>query len=717
MTYSLRLLGGISLDGPSGPLTGPVVQPRQSALLAILGVARDNGASREKVVGLLWPESDQAEARHTLSNSVYELRRALGENAVLVSGDNLRLNSEVTETDVAAFGKALARGDLIGAVEAYGGPFLDGFYLSGAEEFERWVEAERQRLAVQYGEALESLAESAEEAGDFPRAVGWWQRLAAYDPYNSRFAVRLMQAMAAAGDPANALQYAQEHERFLQNELGIDPPEDVLALAERLRRERVSSKPTFEAEPVGVKTTPEGAKRAAEPTAIASPANRRSRMVLIAVAAAIAIGAAALVFLPEWGVTLDKNRVLVAVFENRTGDPSLDPLGVMAADWITEGLSRTGVVEVSGMGPGRYSGDRLGFLDSKSDEVAPIRILPILIEGRVRDPLIAWLPDDERLLFKTALDGEEMLLFAPSSGGPMGQFQLPEDAWWVGPVAAIWKPTFMGVFSADGRYMLYAAGDPRAEERPSVLKVLSLEDGSAWELSSSFHLTEVAGRGGAPFRDGAEFVYVELRDSVYELRASSPEGPSRLVWSFGRDAPGEVGVHGDRILFAEYLEEVETRIYTATVEENEPRELIRLAGWAGPSLWSPDGRRIATTHYIDDGNGTGIFDSRIVFLEVSPSGDLVGEPRYVGEPMTSYWNNVWLPDSRGILTTGMDGNVWLMSAEASQDPVALTRDDPNESWNFVLSPDGRHVAYSSRMVRGSSLWLVDLSGALEVSGN
>jgi Tol biopolymer transport system component len=378
----------------------------------------------------------------------------------------------------------------------------------------------------------------------------------------------------------------------------------------------------------------------------------------------------------------------------------------------------------SGMGPGRYSGDRLGFLDSKSDEVAPIRILPInggpsrlLIEGRVRDPLIAWLPDDERLLFKTALDGEEMLLFAPSSGGPMGQFQLPEDAWWVGPVAAIWKPTFMGVFSADGRYMLYAAGDPRAEERPSVLKVLSLEDGSAWELSSSFHLTEVAGRGGAPFRDGAEFVYVEQRDSVYELRASSPEGPSRLVWSFGRDAPGEVGVHGDRILFAEYLEEVETRIYTATVEENEPRELIRLAGWAGPSLWSPDGRRIATTHYIDDGNGTGIFDSRIVFLEVSPSGDLVGEPRYVGEPMTSYWNNVWLPDSRGILTTGMDGNVWLMSAEASQDPVALTRDDPNESWNFVLSPDGRHVAYSSRMVRGSSLWLVDLSGALEVSGN
>ncbi len=39
-------------------------------------------------------------------------------------------------------------------------------------------------------------------------------------------------------------------------------------------------------------------------------------------------------------------RVLVVPFENRTGDPSLDPVGPMAADWITQGLSQTGLVEV-----------------------------------------------------------------------------------------------------------------------------------------------------------------------------------------------------------------------------------------------------------------------------------------------------------------------------------------------------------------------------------
>jgi TolB-like protein len=42
----------------------------------------------------------------------------------------------------------------------------------------------------------------------------------------------------------------------------------------------------------------------------------------------------------------ERPRIVVSVFENRTGDPRNDPLGFMAADWITEGLHRTGAVDV-----------------------------------------------------------------------------------------------------------------------------------------------------------------------------------------------------------------------------------------------------------------------------------------------------------------------------------------------------------------------------------
>jgi TolB-like protein len=45
-----------------------------------------------------------------------------------------------------------------------------------------------------------------------------------------------------------------------------------------------------------------------------------------------------------------RDRVAVAVFVNRTGDSTLEPLGSMAADWVTRGLSQTGLVDVVEVG-------------------------------------------------------------------------------------------------------------------------------------------------------------------------------------------------------------------------------------------------------------------------------------------------------------------------------------------------------------------------------
>jgi TolB-like protein/tetratricopeptide (TPR) repeat protein len=43
---------------------------------------------------------------------------------------------------------------------------------------------------------------------------------------------------------------------------------------------------------------------------------------------------------------LHHDRVIVAPFSNETGDQNLTPLGSMAADWIAQGLARTGTLEV-----------------------------------------------------------------------------------------------------------------------------------------------------------------------------------------------------------------------------------------------------------------------------------------------------------------------------------------------------------------------------------
>lgn len=55
--------------------------------------------------------------------------------------------------------------------------------------------------------------------------------------------------------------------------------------------------------------------------------------------------AAFLVF-KKSGLELISNRIVVAVFENQTGNEQLDDIGKIAASWITEGLSHTDFVEV-----------------------------------------------------------------------------------------------------------------------------------------------------------------------------------------------------------------------------------------------------------------------------------------------------------------------------------------------------------------------------------
>jgi len=75
------------------------------------------------------------------------------------------------------------------------------------------------------------------------------------------------------------------------------------------------------------------------------------RRILLAGLAGLVVAVAVVSGATVWVWThrdagLVANRVVVGLFENRTGDPSLDPLGGMAADWLTDGVLRSGVAEV-----------------------------------------------------------------------------------------------------------------------------------------------------------------------------------------------------------------------------------------------------------------------------------------------------------------------------------------------------------------------------------
>jgi len=234
--FHLKLFGSPSLEGDDRALLGGrATQRHRLALLALLAVAADQRLTREKLIAYLWPEAEPERGRNNLNVSTYVLRTALGEGAFLSAGDDLRLNPEVIHTDVAEFEAALERADHARAVALYRGAFLDGFFLPEAPEFEQWADRERERLAGKYAKALEALAMAAEGERDFQSAAELWKSRAALDLYDSRVALRLMQALEASGNRAAALQHAAIHQRVLEAELGMASAPEIAALAERLR--------------------------------------------------------------------------------------------------------------------------------------------------------------------------------------------------------------------------------------------------------------------------------------------------------------------------------------------------------------------------------------------------------------------------------------------------------------------------------------------------
>ena len=232
----LNTFGRLFVERDGTRLTGPAAQPRRLALLALMAGSGEQGMTRDQLLGMLWSEADEERARKGLNQALYALRQELGSDEVFLGIRDLRLNPELVTSDVAAFTGAIKAGYLERATAEYTGPFLSGFHLSEAPEFERWLEEARAGLARDYTTALERLARKAGERGDRMESVEWWRKLAAQDPLNARVAMGLMEALVANGDPTAALQHARVYEVLLQQELEAPPDREVVAFAERIRQ-------------------------------------------------------------------------------------------------------------------------------------------------------------------------------------------------------------------------------------------------------------------------------------------------------------------------------------------------------------------------------------------------------------------------------------------------------------------------------------------------
>jgi DNA-binding SARP family transcriptional activator len=146
------------------------------ALLAYL--ALEGGAQpRQKLMILLWPDSDENRGRGALRITLVYLRRALdaavpgGAQIYLhTTGDTLEFNKSAgfTSDTLLLAGSAQSDQTLIQlqqALEACRGPFFESFTLRGAPLFDEWVTFQREHYQVQISLLYGRLTQMQSEKG------------------------------------------------------------------------------------------------------------------------------------------------------------------------------------------------------------------------------------------------------------------------------------------------------------------------------------------------------------------------------------------------------------------------------------------------------------------------------------------------------------------------------------------------------------------------
>ncbi len=242
----LRVLGTIDLDRPGDPAARALVsQPKRLALLVYLALARPRGPQRrDLLLACFWPDSDLERGRGALRLALHSLRRSLGPEVLTGSGEQgVGIAPGTLWCDAAEFDRAIDEGRHADALELYGGELLPGFHLSGEDEWERWLGAERARLARRALEAAARLADAADADDDLEGALRWARRGAEVAPHDEGMLQRLLLLLDATGDGDAALRAYDEFARALRADTGDEPLARTRELADAVRRRAQAAAP------------------------------------------------------------------------------------------------------------------------------------------------------------------------------------------------------------------------------------------------------------------------------------------------------------------------------------------------------------------------------------------------------------------------------------------------------------------------------------------
>jgi len=214
----------ISLFGPMLVCIGgkpfPKMRSRKALwLLALLSTRANRPVARQWLASTLWPDVELNTAFANLRPALCDLRHALdehGERIFSFDRNSVSFDSQDVAIDVACFDSAIKEADFDRAVDLYQGVFLEGCD-------EEWATQERTTREMDCLRALRILGERAFETSEYERALYYFGRCVALDPWGDAPRRCLMKTFAAKGDVNAALYTYREFAHVLRAKASLEP--------------------------------------------------------------------------------------------------------------------------------------------------------------------------------------------------------------------------------------------------------------------------------------------------------------------------------------------------------------------------------------------------------------------------------------------------------------------------------------------------------------
>jgi DNA-binding SARP family transcriptional activator len=279
---------------------------RRGQLVAYLAVNRHRSVRREELIDALWPLDPPARPEATFATLLARTRAEVGHEVItggahlhLELGSDTWIDWEVAQQAADAARDALGAGNPIGAlaIAEKGLAIVDRGFLQAYEA--AWVDERRRELDELRSPLAEVLARAALALGGdhLPAAERAARAMIGHDPFRETGYALLMEALAAAGNDAEAVRTYDRLRSLLREHLGLTPSPAVTALAERLIRPQSAASAAAEGIDGAAPNEEVQADEPAElPHAVASIADRpltgrnAERRELLEVAADVARG-------------------------------------------------------------------------------------------------------------------------------------------------------------------------------------------------------------------------------------------------------------------------------------------------------------------------------------------------------------------------------------------------------------------------------------------